>query len=297
MNKHEYYKDNGYVVFIDLIPHKKIDEILQSYKSSILSSNSRFFRQNTNVYSKNNFNSYGHVRESFLDIHNYNKFPEFKESALDIYFCEQIQAALTETTGFEGHNLMQSMLFDLNTETVAHQDWWYLDSVPAGNLLGAWIALEDIHEEAGRFFMLKGSQHINFLQENPNIKHSDWLKKIADHVSEHQDTSVTPILNKGDVIFWNSALMHGSTATINEKYSRKSLTGHFLPSHMAFGNLFTQKDFVQYQSYNQYKHYSNQPEYSMMNNIKVKIKQKIYDSPAILKFFRNIQQKFSLARL
>ena len=44
--------------------------------------------------------------------------------------------ALTEITGYRNHNLMQSMLFDANTTTPPHQDWWYLDTVPKGHLLG-----------------------------------------------------------------------------------------------------------------------------------------------------------------
>ena len=55
--------------------------------------------------------------------------------------------ALRRIAGFETFSLMQGMLFDLITATPAHQDWYYLDSVPSGNLIAAWIALEDGRED------------------------------------------------------------------------------------------------------------------------------------------------------
>jgi ectoine hydroxylase-related dioxygenase (phytanoyl-CoA dioxygenase family) len=45
-------------------------------------------------------------------------------------------------------------LFDANTAAAAHQDWWYLDSIPNGHLLAAWIGLEDIEEDAGGFYVI-----------------------------------------------------------------------------------------------------------------------------------------------
>ena len=36
------------------------------------------------------------------------------------------------------------MFFDRSTGTVEHQDSWYLDTDPPGNLVGVWYALEDI---------------------------------------------------------------------------------------------------------------------------------------------------------
>jgi phytanoyl-CoA dioxygenase PhyH len=64
-------------------------------------------------------------------------------------------------------------LFDANTATPAHQDWWYLDSIPNGHLLAAWIALEDIEEDAGRFYVIPQT-HKTVLHES-GMPHSVWL--------------------------------------------------------------------------------------------------------------------------
>ncbi|MEY4764623.1 MAG: hypothetical protein RI907_1296 [Pseudomonadota bacterium] len=147
----DYYDAHGYVVMPGLIPDSAIDRLMRLYRRDILSTQAKFYRQNTNVYDRNRFTDHGHVIQSFLDIHHYKRFPEFRQAALDLYFSEALLGGLAEVTGHPTHNLMQSMMFDANAATPPHQDWWYLDSVPNGHLLGAWIALEDIDERAAAF--------------------------------------------------------------------------------------------------------------------------------------------------
>ena len=40
--------------------------------------------------------------------------------------------------------MYQNMIFDKSTSTVDHIDSYYLDTIPAGELVGVWIALEGI---------------------------------------------------------------------------------------------------------------------------------------------------------
>ena len=43
------------------------------------------------------------------------------------------------------------MFFDKSKGTQLHQDTWYLDTQPRGNLVGVWIALENINMSSGPF--------------------------------------------------------------------------------------------------------------------------------------------------
>jgi ectoine hydroxylase-related dioxygenase (phytanoyl-CoA dioxygenase family) len=43
------------------------------------------------------------------------------------------------------------MLFDRSVGTKVHQDSWYLDTLPQGGVVRAWIALEDITQDCGPF--------------------------------------------------------------------------------------------------------------------------------------------------
>jgi phytanoyl-CoA hydroxylase len=289
LSARDYYETNGYVVFKQLIPLELIDSLLKVYQRDIVTSKHPFFRQNTNVYEQNNLNEFGYVKQSFLDIHDYAKYPDFSAIARDIYCSNEIQNALKQLTNSESLNLMQTMLFDANTETPPHQDWWYLDTVPNGHLTAAWIALEDIDERAGRFYVLPKSTDVNLHSDNPNLSHSEWLERVKSYVDTNKNEIKAPELKKGDVLFWNSRTVHGSLPTIDTKFSRKSITAHYIPCGYKFGNLFTTKDFINYKTYKGVKFYRNQPDYSLLNKLKFGIKVRVYDSPVLLKMMRIIQ--------
>ncbi|KJH73148.1 phytanoyl-CoA dioxygenase family protein [Aliterella atlantica] len=290
MEPKNYYQENGYIVFRNLIPIDLIDRLLELYTKKIVLSRYPFFRQSTNQYEVNRLNEFGYVEQSFLDIHDYEKFPEFSNIAKEIYCGDSIQDALRQITGSHSFNLMQTMLFDANTETQPHQDWWYLDTVPNGHLVGSWIALEDIDERAGRFYVVpKSVENPDFHSDTPNLSHSEWLQRIKAYVDSNRDDIKAPELKKGDVLFWSSKTVHGALPTQDTRCSRKSLTGHYIPSEYKFGNLFTTKDYIAYQTYKGVSFYRNQPDYSLTNVVKTKIKNFAYDSPALLKIMRQVQ--------
>jgi phytanoyl-CoA hydroxylase len=293
MTPNEDYQVNGYYICRNLIGSDQIDPLLEHYKADIVTAKRPFFRQNSSLYEVNKLTEHGHVTQSFLDIHEYREFPQFSRCALEIYASQQVRAALREVTGFESCNLMQTMLFDANTETWPHQDWWYLDSVPNGNLLAAWFALEDIDERAGRFFVIPKSQTVDLHSDTPSLPHKDWIGRMRDYVATNRGQVFAPALRQGDVLFWNSRLVHGSLPTQDRRFSRKSLTAHYLPSHFTFGNLFVEKPWIQYKEYKGMKYYRNQPDYSPFNRLKYGIKTSVYDSPRVIKAMRKVQKLFA----
>lgn len=293
MDIHHYFQENGYVVFRNLIPIYLIDQLLSLYRKEILPSRYPFFRQSTNQYEANHLNEFGYVEQSFLDIHDYEKFPEFSAIAKEIYCGDPIQNALRQITGSQSFNLMQTMLFDANTETQPHQDWWYLDTVPNGYLVAAWIALEDIAEEAGRFYVMpKSFKEADFHSDTPDLSHSEWLERIRAYFEANSEDVKAPELKQGDVLFWSSKTVHGALPTQNPRCSRKSLTAHYIPLEYNFGNLFTTKDYISYKDYNGVKFYRNQPDYSVANVLKSKVKNFAYDSPELLKLMRKVQAQW-----
>ncbi|AKG20946.1 phytanoyl-CoA dioxygenase family protein [Calothrix sp. 336/3] len=286
-----YYDENGYAVFKGLIPHELVERLMTLYCRKILPSKYPFFRQSNSKYEVNSVNEYGYVKQSFLDIHDYTNYPEFSAVAKEIFCSNEMQMALKQLTDLESFNLMQTMLFDSNTETQPHQDWWYLDTVPNGNLVAAWIALEDIDERAGRFYVMPKTHNLNFHSDNPDLSHSQWLKRIKEYFDSHQENIQAPELKKGDVLFWNSRTIHGALKTTDTSFSRKSLTGHYIPSIYKFGNLFKTKDYIKYKNFNGVNYYRNQPDYNFSNHLKSNLKNWVYDSPRLLKIMRQFQGK------
>jgi len=290
MAPQEYYETNGYYLWRGLIDGDSVDRLLGHYKKDVLPAKRPFFRQNTSRYEKNVVTAHGYVQQSFLDIHQYKDYPEFSRASMLIYTSAAMRNALRSVTGFESFNLMQTMLFDANTETWPHQDWWYLDTVPNGHLLATWIALEDIDEKAGRFYVLPKSQTVDLHSDTPNLPHTEWIERMRAYVGQRENEVYAPALKKGDVLFWNSRVVHGSRPTQDPSFSRKSLTAHYLPSQFAFGNLFAKKDWIRYKQYEGMNYYRNQPDYSLLNKLKYGIKTSLYDSPRILGELRKFQK-------
>jgi len=284
-----HYAAQGYVVVRDLIPKSQVAQLLDLYAKQIAPSRHPFFRQNTNAYEPNKMSSRGHVRQSFLDIHDYRLFPEFSRAARDIFCAPSMMSALRRVARFESFALMQSMFFDLNTETPGHQDWYYLDTVPNGHLVAAWIALEDIDERAGRFFVAPGSQNHDFGPKIPGRTHKDWLSVIGAYIDDRRAEISSPALRSGDVLFWNSRTVHGSLPTQDESYSRKSLTAHYLPGGFEFGNLFAVKTGIPYKDHHGVRYYRNQPDFSHWNRLKFAVKTRAYNYPVFREMLRSVR--------
>lgn len=288
----EQYQKHGFVVVQNMIPADKISLFNKVYGDQIVQSANKFYRQNTNRYEINTLNAAGHVEQSFFDILGYQQFPEFKQTALGIFFDPLLMQLLDIVNGHVKHNLMQTALFDANTETAAHQDSWYADSVPHGHMIGAWIALEDIQKEAGRFYVLPGSQKLVF--HDDKVSHSDWMLRIAKHVDTHHDEIVVPTLKAGDVMLFNAGIIHGSMPTTDHQYSRKSIVGHYLPKGMTYGNYFTSKPWVQYQRYGEHQYYLKKPDYSLLGSALVGLRAHLHNKPKTMHLIRKLQNKFKI---
>ena len=284
------YCAHGYCVLRNVIPSWRIERLLDVYRTQVVPSDRLFFRQNSSRYTRNTLSPHGYVTEPFLDIHGYASIPDFSERALEIFFDDRLQEALRQVSGASSMNLVQSMMFDLNTASGAHQDSWYIDTVPSGHLVGAWIALEDIHEDAGRFFVVPDTTDV-VLHDDPGLRHAEWRRRIKHYVDRHADRVVAPALRRGDVLLWNSRTIHGALPTRDPAWSRKSLTAHFIPSDMALGNLFKTKDFVRYNDFRGHLWFANQPEYSPKAAFLSAVKRALASHPHLLRVLRVFQRK------
>jgi len=295
-----YYQNQGYYIFRKLVSAELIDALLAEYPSKILASRDCFFRQSSNRWETNKISSYGYCKESFLDIHDYPNYPSVSEAVMHIFCSDQVKEALTILTESQEHNLMQSMLFDMNTTTPPHQDWYYLDSIPNGHLLAGWFALE-VHEEAGRFYVLPKSHMIDFdLTEDEKIANAPYVAKLKKYLDTNKDDIYAHALQKGDVLFWNSRTIHGSTETLNFQYSRKSLTAHYLPSKYQFGKRYiSTPGLVDYADYKGMKYRLAPPAqkyYSVSAKVKTELFQYLWERPKLRRMVDLIKKTLTKLR-
>jgi phytanoyl-CoA hydroxylase len=281
---HEQYRRDGYCVVRGLVPNDAIDRLLTIYRSTVLHSKQPFFRQSTNRWTRTKLNPYGHATDSYRDPHDYPDYPEFCTAIRDVLCGTDIQAALRDITQSAEHSVVQSMLFDQNTATPAHQDWYYLDSLPNGHLLAGWFALEDIHEDAGRFYVVPGSHQLPFV-ENSSLDINKYIKTVEDWSAANEAKRVAPALNKGDALFWNSRTIHGALPTRDERRSRMSATAHYLPSQYQFGSRNAPRpihvDYEQHNGMNVRRSLAIHRRYTLMARAQTEVFAFMYDRPAL----------------
>jgi len=172
---------------------------------------------------------------ALLNIHSLadTPFSHFKTAVLSILTHKNLYEVVRTLLGEEAI-LVQTMYFESNRVTPAHQDTYYMDSSVLGRMVGAWIAVEDIHPDAEQFYICPGSQTLdppqNAGQFDIAFHHAQYKAFIEEMIATYKFERRTPFMQKGDVIFWTAKTIHGSLAARDPSARRSSLTGHFIPA-------------------------------------------------------------------
>jgi phytanoyl-CoA hydroxylase len=228
-----YYEENGYVIVKDAISKNKITDFINKYESFKVSKNYFFRSQDTNRPEKLSINEEGFIERSILNPIELVFQKDFCKSASSIICSDSISQILRTLTDKQKHVVWQTMFFDKSTGTVAHQDHYYLDSDPAGNLVACWYALEDIQEDAGAFFVIPKTHKGFVISRKTDVPlfsdHEEYAQNIQNLIKEQSYQPQSMLLKKGSVLFWHPFLIHGAFQNINPNHSRKSFTAHFLP--------------------------------------------------------------------
>ncbi|ABW25429.1 phytanoyl-CoA dioxygenase family protein [Acaryochloris marina] len=242
----EYFDEFGYVVIKNVLSHNIIDsfiEELDSIKRNLLFV---YFSQSTHVCMRPKLNQYGFIQESMKDASRLAFFSRFSLKIQECIYDNCISQALTNLTDEKEHISWQNMFFDQSTGTIEHQDSWYLDTDPPGNLIGVWYALENIYEDSGPFFVIPGSHKYGLIDRKKYSQHNDYLNAVTDVSNKLQAQKKIMSLQKGDILLWHSYLIHGALLCEDSSKSRKSFTSHFYPKKLRAKNTEKRKLFSIY---------------------------------------------------
>lgn len=148
-----------------------------------------------------------------------------------------------DIVAFMGHVLrdrivaLQSLTFMRGSEQWMHQDYTFVACGLPSHLGAAWIALEDVHPDAGPLAYYPGSHTIpKFDWGNASglIYSSDAPRNeidFRDHIDNAcaraglQREVVLP--KKGDVFLWHGALAHGGSPVRDPALTRRSFVVHY----------------------------------------------------------------------
>jgi ectoine hydroxylase-related dioxygenase (phytanoyl-CoA dioxygenase family) len=149
-----------------------------------------------------------------------------------------------------------SLQFEKGTQQEAHIDAMYFWPEPSYSMAGAWIALEDVHRDAGPLFYLPGSHRWPFLHSDDVVRSRPelsclrkqaragqlapdqqqdlmqqiggaWTHDLMELEAEYGVARVPICPRAGDVVIWHSLLAHGGSPRNDGSLSRKSAVFHF----------------------------------------------------------------------
>lgn len=236
----EHYNSQGYVVVKNVLNSDKIDCFLDCYQKIKRNKLFIYYSQSLHLPIRPQLSSEGFIQESMERPSDLKLFSRFSQSVLNCLVDSNVSKILTAISGEANHKIWSNMFFDKSTGTLEHQDHYYLDTVPSGNLIGAWYALEDIHPDSGCFFVLPGSHKDKVFEpvsssgdrslDSTYANHDQMRQEIVDLINQRQYKYEDLTIDRGDMIFWHPYLIHGAYNNRNPKYSRKSFTTHFYPS-------------------------------------------------------------------
>lgn len=238
-----YYKENGYVVFKSLLSSIQCQELISCWQSEVKSHQGYIYRQATAKAEKNILNDKGFVMNPILNLQSLNPkyFGGLRSAFERIVLSNSQLSKATESLLGEKPRIVQSMYFEGNSATWEHQDSYYLDDEVPGKMTAAWIALEDIAPDAGRFFVCPKSHLFDYsdmnIENNIATNHEGYISSIVNLIKAQAFDIRAPRLLQGDVLFWNSMTIHGSLNTIHSSHSRSSITFHAIRSSSKFNVL------------------------------------------------------------
>lgn len=228
-NIFNYYQKNGYVVIKQAIKNNKIDDFIKSYKSIRHNRLFVYYSQSIHIGTRPILNKYSYIKESMQNASRLAFFKNFSKTFQACIYDENISRSLSIINKEKKHISWQNMFFDQSVGTVEHQDSWYLDTEPAGNLIAVWYALENIDEGSGAFFVIPGSHKIGLLDRRKYPNHDDFVNETKNKIKKLGIDKKPMYLEKGDILLWHPYLIHGAFKCEDESKSRKSFTSHFYP--------------------------------------------------------------------
>ena len=224
--KKHFYRENGYVIFPNLISHEKIDQILKEF-SKFKKNNQLFYSQSHHNWRRTtrDIDKSGLLKTSLQDFTNLIFANKFSKLGRDILQSKEVLDCLRRISDNDDFYMWQNMFFDKSTGTIDHIDTWHLDTSPRGFMIAGWFALENSTKNGG-YFHVYPSSHKEKLDNCIGMDH----KKFRLWSKLTQKYKNLPFIKERRCAFLHPFLLHGSSSQLTDGNGRKSLTSHYIPS-------------------------------------------------------------------
>jgi len=146
----------------------------------------------------------------------------------------------------------QTINFIQGSEQRAHSDFIHMTTHPKGNLIAAWIALENIGPDCGPLVYYPGSHKLPYLLNSDynhggnalmigNNAYLRYENEVQKRIETHNLKPVEFHPKKGDVLIWHANLLHAGRAINNPELTRKSMVVHFYAEDVICYHELTQR--------------------------------------------------------
>ena len=240
------YRSEGYALIRGLIPEDRCAKVRDSFANEVKPYKGLLPRIN-GCEEVNRFNEQGFLLNSLMNVQGSKStrgVPNYLVDALTVLTHENLKTVLAAFFQ-RGVGLMTWNHIVANPVTRPHCDthFWTQD-IAVGDIVGVWIALEDIHAGAGRLYVYPRS-HLYDMKpvfsswrgrdgKLANLLDAQYDTIVLDLIKAQRWTCTAPSLKAGDVLLWDSRTIHGSLPTSEPQHSRSSFTSHFSSSRGRF---------------------------------------------------------------
>lgn len=131
----------------------------------------------------------------------------------------------------------QTINFSKGTNQKLHQDSIHFQTLPLGQMIGVWVALEDMDEDNGTLVVAPGSHKKGFIEwPYPAVEVGKQYRLYAAYEKMVDTDKTVPIVCKqGDAILWHPDLLHGGHPIKDESRTRYSQVTHYYTDKAKIG--------------------------------------------------------------
>ncbi len=229
-----FFKDNGYVVFEQIIPHNLINNFSQDFESLLrdnkplkvnLLEETISFKDIDSEIEKIKYIKFGR----FIDIEKYLSLCK------ELIFYPDISDFLTNLYQGNKPTNLQTLTYKYSSQQGEHSDKYlvspdWVSGYNRNTLTAAWIALEDSDESNGALIIYPGSHLISDkkrLREDFDNNYGRYVHYCQDICQQNNLQPEYFYAKKGDVLFWHSDFIHAGGSVKTWAKTRFSLVCHY----------------------------------------------------------------------
>jgi phytanoyl-CoA hydroxylase len=213
----QFFEQNGYVVARGLFSQEEVERYRDHFMTLRKHGSYPGDTAGVNAQSNDPLKRYPRM----IHMHRWD------EISLQWVIDERINACLSHLLGREPF-AVQTMLYFKPPGArgqALHQDNFYLRAKP-GTCMAAWMALDRCDEANGCLQVVPGSHTWELLcteKADTSVSFTDITVPLPPGVSAEP-----VVMEAGDVLFFNGALVHGSGPNVTEDRFRRALIGHYI---------------------------------------------------------------------